>query len=192
MCIYEQASMQVPEDNFMELVFSITPWILEIRLRFVHFDPKRLDLLSHLSSLAVDLVSDLSWLLQHQPSLPIIHLLLRCSGQGWTHTGFLHTQDSSYLEFKQCVLLYLFGFRHIACKKYEVFLNNLFNPSHYLFTDIWNKTGAVKLIRWSPDNSAVIVTWEYGGLSLWSVFGAQLICTLGGDFAWVKKKRERL
>lgn len=39
------------------------------------------------------------------------------------------------------------------------------------------------MIRWSPDNSAVIVTWEYGGLSLWSVFGAQLICTLGGDFA---------
>lgn len=52
------------------------------------------------------------------------------------------------------------------------------------YPDIWNKTGAVKLIRWSPDNSAIIVTWEYGGLSLWSVFGAQLICTLGGDFAY--------
>ncbi|XP_038193588.1 guanine nucleotide exchange factor subunit RIC1 isoform X2 [Arvicola amphibius] len=52
------------------------------------------------------------------------------------------------------------------------------------YPDIWNKTGAVKLIRWSPDNSAVIVTWECGGLSLWSVFGAQLICTLGGDFAY--------
>ncbi|XP_051002274.1 guanine nucleotide exchange factor subunit RIC1 [Acomys russatus] len=52
------------------------------------------------------------------------------------------------------------------------------------YPDIWNKTGAVKLIRWSPDNSAIIVTWECGGLSLWSVFGAQLICTLGGDFAY--------
>ncbi|XP_038625417.1 guanine nucleotide exchange factor subunit RIC1 isoform X2 [Tachyglossus aculeatus] len=52
------------------------------------------------------------------------------------------------------------------------------------YPDIWNKTGAVKLIRWSPDNSVVMVTWEYGGLSLWSVFGAQLICTLGGDFAY--------
>ncbi|XP_021108680.1 RAB6A-GEF complex partner protein 1 [Heterocephalus glaber] len=52
------------------------------------------------------------------------------------------------------------------------------------YPDIWNKTGAVKLIRWSPDNSVVIVTWEYGGFSLWSVFGAQLICTLGGDFAY--------
>ncbi|XP_042542865.1 guanine nucleotide exchange factor subunit RIC1 isoform X4 [Dipodomys spectabilis] len=52
------------------------------------------------------------------------------------------------------------------------------------YPDIWNKTGAVKLIRWSPDNSVVIVTWEYGGLSLWSVFGAQLLCTLGGDFAY--------
>ncbi|XP_051055928.1 guanine nucleotide exchange factor subunit RIC1 [Phodopus roborovskii] len=52
------------------------------------------------------------------------------------------------------------------------------------YPDIWNKTGAVKMIKWSPDNSAVIVTWEHGGLSLWSVFGAQLICTLGGDFAY--------
>eukprot|EP00069_Balaena_mysticetus_P021287 bmy_03027T0 len=60
----------------------------------------------------------------------------------------------------------------------------IFNSSHNFLTDIWNKTGAVKLVRWSPDNSVVIVTWEYGGLSLWSVFGAQLICTLGGDFAY--------
>ncbi|NXC17352.1 RIC1 protein, partial [Corythaeola cristata] len=51
------------------------------------------------------------------------------------------------------------------------------------YPDIWNKTGPVKLIRWSPDSCVVMVTWECGGLSLWSVFGAQLICTLGGDFA---------
>ncbi|XP_029469743.1 RAB6A-GEF complex partner protein 1 isoform X2 [Rhinatrema bivittatum] len=52
------------------------------------------------------------------------------------------------------------------------------------YPDIWNRTGAVKLIRWSPDCSVVVVTWDCGGLSLWSVFGAHLICTLGGDFAY--------
>ncbi|XP_076219472.1 guanine nucleotide exchange factor subunit RIC1 isoform X4 [Aptenodytes patagonicus] len=52
------------------------------------------------------------------------------------------------------------------------------------YPDIWNKTGPVKLIRWSPDSCVVMVTWDCGGLSLWSVFGAQLICTLGGDFAY--------
>ncbi|KAM8984710.1 guanine nucleotide exchange factor subunit RIC1 isoform 2-T2 [Ara ararauna] len=52
------------------------------------------------------------------------------------------------------------------------------------YPDIWNKTGPVKLIRWSPDSCVVMVTWECGGFSLWSVFGAQLICTLGGDFAY--------
>ncbi|XP_040436529.1 guanine nucleotide exchange factor subunit RIC1 isoform X4 [Falco naumanni] len=52
------------------------------------------------------------------------------------------------------------------------------------YPDIWNKTGPVKLMRWSPDSCVVMVTWECGGLSLWSVFGAQLICTLGGDFAY--------
>ncbi|XP_064164306.1 guanine nucleotide exchange factor subunit RIC1 isoform X1 [Anguilla rostrata] len=55
-------------------------------------------------------------------------------------------------------------------------------PKHY--PDIWNKTGPVKLIEWSPDYSVVMVTWECGGLSLWSVFGAHLICTLGEDFAY--------
>lgn len=51
------------------------------------------------------------------------------------------------------------------------------------FSDIYNKTGPVKLVCWSPDYSVVMVTWECGGLSLWSVFGAHLICTLGEDFA---------
>ncbi|KAM9735806.1 LOW QUALITY PROTEIN: guanine nucleotide exchange factor subunit RIC1 [Menidia menidia] len=55
-------------------------------------------------------------------------------------------------------------------------------PKHY--PDIYNKTGPVKLICWSPDCSVAMVTWECGGLSLWSVFGAQLICTLGEDFAY--------
>ncbi|TNM91995.1 hypothetical protein fugu_019007 [Takifugu bimaculatus] len=55
-------------------------------------------------------------------------------------------------------------------------------PKHY--PDIYNKTGPVKLIRWSPDYSVAMVTWECGGLSLWSVFGAHLICTLGEDFAY--------
>uniref|UniRef100_A0A8C7WVS3 Protein RIC1 homolog n=1 Tax=Oryzias sinensis TaxID=183150 RepID=A0A8C7WVS3_9TELE len=55
-------------------------------------------------------------------------------------------------------------------------------PKHY--PDIYNKTGAVKVICWSPDCSVAMVTWECGGLSLWSVFGAHLICTLGEDFSW--------
>ncbi|XP_012724631.2 guanine nucleotide exchange factor subunit RIC1 [Fundulus heteroclitus] len=54
-------------------------------------------------------------------------------------------------------------------------------PKHY--PDIYNKTGAVTAICWSPDYSVIMVTWECGGLSLWSVFGAHLICTLGEDFA---------
>uniref|UniRef100_A0A665VYR5 Protein RIC1 homolog n=1 Tax=Echeneis naucrates TaxID=173247 RepID=A0A665VYR5_ECHNA len=55
-------------------------------------------------------------------------------------------------------------------------------PKHY--PDIYNKTGPVKFICWSPDYSVAMVTWECGGLSLWSVFGAHLICTLGEDFAY--------
>ncbi|XP_053096101.1 guanine nucleotide exchange factor subunit RIC1 isoform X2 [Pangasianodon hypophthalmus] len=56
------------------------------------------------------------------------------------------------------------------------------SPKHY--PDIHNKTGPVKLIRWSPDCSVVMVTWACGGLSMWSVFGAHLVCTLGEDFTY--------
>lgn len=56
------------------------------------------------------------------------------------------------------------------------------SPKHY--PDIWNKTGPVRMIRWTPDCSVAMVTWDCGGLSLWSVFGAHLICTLGEDFAY--------
>uniref|UniRef100_W5UAU8 Protein RIC1 homolog n=1 Tax=Ictalurus punctatus TaxID=7998 RepID=W5UAU8_ICTPU len=56
------------------------------------------------------------------------------------------------------------------------------SPKHY--PDIHNKTGPIKLIRWSPDCSVVMVTWACGGLSMWSVFGAHLVCTLGEDFTY--------
>ncbi|KAL4604853.1 RAB6A-GEF complex partner protein 1-like isoform X1 [Arapaima gigas] len=55
-------------------------------------------------------------------------------------------------------------------------------PKHY--PDMWNKTGAVKLVRWSPDCSVVVVSWTQGGLSLWSVFGGHLVCTLTEDFMY--------
>uniref|UniRef100_A0A8C9SM15 Protein RIC1 homolog n=1 Tax=Scleropages formosus TaxID=113540 RepID=A0A8C9SM15_SCLFO len=54
------------------------------------------------------------------------------------------------------------------------------SPEYY--PDIWNKTGEVQLLQWSPDCSVVVVSWKHGGLSLWSVFGAHLVCTLTEDF----------
>ncbi|XP_069682235.1 guanine nucleotide exchange factor subunit Rich isoform X2 [Periplaneta americana] len=42
--------------------------------------------------------------------------------------------------------------------------------------------GHVQGIRWTPDGCAMAVAWEHGGLSLWSTFGALLMCTLGWDY----------
>ncbi|XP_047001163.1 guanine nucleotide exchange factor subunit Rich [Schistocerca americana] len=42
--------------------------------------------------------------------------------------------------------------------------------------------GPVKCIRWTPDGCAMAVAWEQGGISLWSTFGALLMCTLGWDY----------
>ncbi|KAJ9595098.1 hypothetical protein L9F63_013624, partial [Diploptera punctata] len=42
--------------------------------------------------------------------------------------------------------------------------------------------GDVQGIRWTPDGCAMAVSWSQGGVSLWSTFGALLMCTLGWDY----------
>lgn len=42
--------------------------------------------------------------------------------------------------------------------------------------------GAVSQIRWTPDGCAMAVSWSRGGLSIWSTFGALLMCSLGWDY----------
>lgn len=36
--------------------------------------------------------------------------------------------------------------------------------------------------RWTADGRAVAVSWERGGVSIWSTFGALLMCTLAWDY----------
>ncbi|KAF6199821.1 hypothetical protein GE061_006119 [Apolygus lucorum] len=42
--------------------------------------------------------------------------------------------------------------------------------------------GAVHCIRWSPDACCLAVSWSSGGISLWSTFGALLMCSLSWDY----------
>ena len=49
-----------------------------------------------------------------------------------------------------------------------------------LTTETGVQLGAVRCMQWSHDDGMVIaVSWENGGLSLWSVFGSLLLCSLG-------------
>ncbi|GBP13948.1 Guanine nucleotide exchange factor subunit Rich [Eumeta japonica] len=42
--------------------------------------------------------------------------------------------------------------------------------------------GAVKCMRWTADGRAVALSWERGGISIWSTFGALLMCSLAWDY----------
>ncbi|RVE51421.1 hypothetical protein evm_003976 [Chilo suppressalis] len=42
--------------------------------------------------------------------------------------------------------------------------------------------GPVKCLRWTADGRAVAVSWERGGVSVWSTFGALLMCSLAWDY----------
>lgn len=36
--------------------------------------------------------------------------------------------------------------------------------------------------RWTPDGCAMAMAWSRGGFSVWSTFGALLVCSLGWDY----------
>lgn len=42
--------------------------------------------------------------------------------------------------------------------------------------------GPVREMKWTPDGCAVMLSWSKGGYSLWSTFGAMLMCSLGWDY----------
>lgn len=54
------------------------------------------------------------------------------------------------------------------------------------FPDSTTAAGAVTHLKWSPDGMALAMTWEKGGLAVWSVFGSLLMCTLGWDYSSVE------
>lgn len=48
--------------------------------------------------------------------------------------------------------------------------------------DFPGSPGSVREMKWTPDGCAVILSWSKGGISLWSTFGAMLMCSLGWDY----------
>ena len=47
-------------------------------------------------------------------------------------------------------------------------------------TEMGVQLGAVECLDWSHSDGMVIaVSWQNGGLSLWTVFGSLLLCSLG-------------
>lgn len=42
--------------------------------------------------------------------------------------------------------------------------------------------GPVREMKWTSDGAAIAMSWSNGGFSLWSTFGATLMCSLGWDY----------
>ena len=42
--------------------------------------------------------------------------------------------------------------------------------------------GAVTCLKWTPDGTALAMTWSLGGFSLWSTFGSMIMCSLCWDY----------
>ena len=37
-------------------------------------------------------------------------------------------------------------------------------------------------LKWTPDGTALAMTWSLGGFSLWSTFGSMIMCSLCWDY----------
>ncbi|XP_065214700.1 guanine nucleotide exchange factor subunit Rich isoform X2 [Planococcus citri] len=44
------------------------------------------------------------------------------------------------------------------------------------------EVGPVECMEWSPDGRALALSWSTGGFSIWSTFGALLVCSLGWNY----------
>lgn len=44
------------------------------------------------------------------------------------------------------------------------------------------EVGPVGCLKWTPDGCALAMSWTKGGFSLWSTFGALLVCSLSWDY----------
>ena len=42
--------------------------------------------------------------------------------------------------------------------------------------------GPVSCMKWTPDGTALAIAWERGGFSVWSTFGAMIMCSLCWDY----------
>ena len=42
--------------------------------------------------------------------------------------------------------------------------------------------GEVTCLKWTPDGTALALTWSLGGFSLWSTFGSMIMCSLCWDY----------
>jgi hypothetical protein len=42
--------------------------------------------------------------------------------------------------------------------------------------------GPVSCMKWTPDGTALAMAWERGGFSVWSTFGAMIMCSLCWDY----------
>ena len=37
-------------------------------------------------------------------------------------------------------------------------------------------------MKWTPDGTALVMAWKRGGFSIWSTFGAMIMCSLCWDY----------
>ena len=63
--------------------------------------------------------------------------------------------------------------------------------THYHFEKKWSNQslwshlgcpGPVSCMKWTPDGTALAMAWERGGFSIWSTFGAMIMCSLCWDY----------
>ena len=112
----------------------------------------------------------LSYLIDYVYQLVIIQVFF-----SWRLTS---CQTGSYLMTSSQLFVY-FYYGYLAVCLHIIILKKLSNQS------LWSHLGCpgpVSCMKWTPDGTALAMAWERGGFSIWSTFGAMIMCSLCWDY----------
>ena len=112
----------------------------------------------------------LSYLIDYVYQLVIIQVFF-----SWRLTS---CQTGSYSMTSSQLFVY-FYYGYLAVCLHIIILKKLSNQS------LWSHLGCpgpVSCMKWTPDGTALAMAWERGGFSIWSTFGAMIMCSLCWDY----------
>uniref|UniRef100_H2Y572 Protein RIC1 homolog n=1 Tax=Ciona savignyi TaxID=51511 RepID=H2Y572_CIOSA len=116
-----------------------------------------------------------------------------CSALGWETRGVWAPElnNATCIAVNNKYRLLAFGTQMGTCLVYAIDnVTGCLQLSHTValsathYPNTCKSVGSVLKIDWSPDGSAMALSWSRGGMSVWSVFGACLVCSLASDRAY--------
>ena len=100
-------------------------------------------------------------------------------------TTYVNQKCIKMLLFDWVLILKKFSNFRLWCPEIAEFQNRIIDYGSQSITlsfDYSGCPGSVSCMKWTPDGTALVMAWQRGGFSIWSTFGAMIMCSLCWDY----------